>query len=196
MCRDARVDGRGRGSRRGIPESAQIQATGAVRVRERVGMKYDEVVKGPVVTPEFRRISMQQVDLAGDLAIVARYAESIDPDEWAGMWFDNDVDPAVIMVAVTRRIELHRARLRTLMARPKQLDVVKHERSESALRELHNEILALRSEYSISSIGTDVVANVVSVGLSVDDASLRDDLQSRFGAQVRVERGIWTAWAT
>jgi hypothetical protein len=93
-------------------------------------MKYDEVVKGPVVTPEFRRISMQQVDLAGDLAIVARYAESIDPDEWAGMWFDNDRDPAVIMVAVTRRIELHRARLRTLMARPKQLDVVKHERSD------------------------------------------------------------------
>ncbi len=82
------------------------------------------------------------------------------------------------------------------MAHPKQLDLIKHERSERALRELHNEILALRSEYSISSIGTDVVANVVSVGLSVDDAALRDDLESRFGAPVRVERGIWTAWAT
>ncbi len=74
-----------------IPKSTQIQATGVVRVRERIGMKDDEVVKAPLVTPDFRRISMQQVDLAGALAIVARYAESIDPDEW-GTWFANDRD--------------------------------------------------------------------------------------------------------
>jgi hypothetical protein len=85
--------------------------------------------------------------------------------------------------------------LRAQLTRPEQLDVIRHERSERTLQELHNEILRLRGEYPISAIATDVIANVVSVGLSIDDPAARDDLESRFGALVRVERGTWSARA-
>ena len=62
-------------------------------------------------------------------------------------------------------------------------------RSRNALRDLHDEVIAVCDEYPISMVGLDELAGVVVVGLSRDDADVRAEIGRRFGGRVRVEPG-------
>jgi hypothetical protein len=144
---------------------------------------------------EDRRLASQQQQIWADAATVQRYAEALPIDVFGGVWFDNDRDPVVFVLALTVPAHDHVAAVRRLVEHPDRVDVVRVDQSQSALRCLQDELNSLRGEYPISMLRPDVRDGVVVVGLSRDDAGARAAVERRFGSKVRVERGTWRGYA-
>jgi hypothetical protein len=154
-------------------------------------MLVDVTAGGSDVQGEGGRLFVQQAELFGDRAVVDRYAEAMDVDEFGAVWFDNEPDPVEHVLAVTTRADEHAAVLRPLLEHPERLRVVEVSRSERALEALREQVRGLWPDLPISMIHLDVPNGVVVVGLRSDDEEVRTELRRRFGAAVRVELGTW-----
>jgi hypothetical protein len=150
-------------------------------------MLVDVIARGSDVQGGGGRLFVQQAELVGDRAVVDRYAEAMNVDEFGAVWFDNEPDPVEHVLAVTTRADEHAALLRPLLEHPERFRVVDVKRSERALQALQDEVRGLSPEYPISMIAADVPNGVVVVGLSRDDDDVRTELRRRFGAAIRVE---------
>ena len=135
------------------------------------------------------RWALQQQEMAADCAAVERYAAGLAVDEFAAVWWDNEPDPVVFVLAVTGRADEHAAALRRLIEHPHRLQVVEVKRSERALRAVQDELHGLWRVYPISSIAVDAPAGVVSVWFRREDPDARAALERRFGDAIRVEPG-------
>jgi hypothetical protein len=123
----------------------------------------------------------------------ARRAAEAEPD-FSGLWIDYDDptptedeiaegDPAyvILTVAFTWDVERHTAELRELWGGP--LCVVQHERSYAELREIQKDLEPSAEELGIQVLwsSTDVVDNVVEVGVVVIDEETRRAIDVRYG---------------
>jgi hypothetical protein len=128
--------------------------------------------------------------MSADSAAVERYAAGLAVDEFAGVWWDNESDPVVFVLAVTGRADEHASAVRRLVEHPHRVEVVEAKRSERALRAIQEELHGLLREYPISSISPNARAGVVSVGFRREDPDARAALERRFGDAIRVQPGI------
>jgi len=135
---------------------------------------------------ESGRWSRQQREIV-DVDLVQRYGEALPVDEFGGVWFDNDRDPVVFVLAVTVRPADHAAVLHRLVEHPDRVEVVSVGRSRKALLSIRDAVLGLVEEYPIIGAGLYEPENVVVVWLSRDDAHVRAAIERRFGTAVRID---------
>jgi hypothetical protein len=124
---------------------------------------------------------------------IGRYAESI-PDQFAGVWL---VHPGpVVVVAVTGDAARHRAALaRQGGVRGLCVTDAGFHRTERALQQAQHEVADRFHEWArmgwhASGAGTDVVANIVSVGVAAADPRLRWEVEERWHGAVRLDAAI------
>jgi hypothetical protein len=135
------------------------------------------------------RWASQQQEMSADRVAVERYAAGLAVDEFASVWWDNEPDPVVFVMAVTGRVDEHAVAVRRLVEHPHRVEVVQVKRSERALMALQDELHGLLRLYPISSIAVHARAGVVSVGFRREDPDAQAALERQFGDAIRVEPG-------
>lgn len=187
----------------------------AIRLRRLLGLRNDEAyvrelasdpgaapsrMYGFPMTPdEDRLVEQRAADMDAVAEVVRKYGAE-HADEWAGLYLETPTG-SVVVAQFTGSLDVHRAELRGLLHPNARLELHQVRWTSAALKELKDRVRAEESwfdtiETRLNSLGVDVRANRLKIGIRTNRDDVVPLIAARFGGPDRVdvvfEGGIWT----